>query len=243
MPLPNLLIAGAQKSATTWLHQALRKSAQFQASKPKELNFFLDPDYAAKLDSYAAHFPARDGVRHAYESSPEYFRLPDDRGDVAARIAEVLPDAEILVILRNPVDRYLSAYTHHMMKSRYPYAPEIDVMESSRNMLAFGLYGAILAHWRKVLPQVRVYFFDDFVADKSAFFSTILGDLGVARDVAVADLDFAVNAKARKFKKNDWPEMPRLSDGLRAKLHAYYQDDIALLEEQTGRNLSGWKAA
>lgn len=242
MPLPNLLVAGAQKSATTWLHQALRKSPQFQASRPKELNFFLDPDFEANLATYEAHFPPRTHVRYAYESSPGYFRLPDDTGDVAARIAKTLPEAEILVILRNPVERYLSAYTHHMMKSHFPYTSEIDALESTYNLLAFGRYGAILTHWRKALPQTRVYFFDDFVADKSAFFSTIMADLGVTRDVADADLNFAVNAKARKFKHNDWPELPRLSDRLRAELQAFYHDDIIVLEDLTGRDLSAWKA-
>tara|TARA_R110002074_G_scaffold186721_1_gene352126 strand:+ start:644 stop:1375 length:732 start_codon:yes stop_codon:yes gene_type:complete len=241
MPLPNLLIAGAQKSATTWLHQALRKSSRFQASKPKELNFFLDPDYASKINNYAAHFPTIDGVKYAYESSPEYFQLAGENGDIAARIATTIPKAEIVVILRNPVDRYLSAYTHHMMKSRYAYTPVIDVADPSRNMLDFGRYGAILQHWRQVLPQVHVYFFDDFLTDKSAFFGAVLRDLGVENDVSDDDLDFAVNAKARKFKHNNWPEMPRLSNRLRAELHSFYHDDIVALEQITGRDLSAWK--
>lgn len=243
MPLPNLLIVGAQKSATTWLHRALRKSPQFQASKPKELNFFLDPDYAGKTDEYEAHFPAADGVRYSFETSPAYFQLADETGDVAARIAATLPKAEIIVILRNPVDRYLSAFTHHMMKSRFEFTPVIDVMEPAHEMLAYGRYGAILAHWKKTLPQIRVYFFDDFLADKSAFFDTILRDLGARRDVSDADLDFAVNAKDRKFKDTGWPEMPRLSPRLRDELHGFYRDDITRLETLTGRDLSAWKTA
>ncbi len=239
MPLPNLLIVGAQKSGTTWLHQALRKSRHFQTAERKEQDFFILPDFAEQLQDYAERFP--DGpARYTYESSPSYFRVPSGTADHAQRIAHSLPEVEIVVLFRDPVQRYLSSYTHHMMKKRFAYAAEIDEMTDEYEMLSIGRYGEILTHWRQVFPNIRTYFYDDLKADAGGLLTQIMGDLGIDRDVTDRELSFEVNVKTRKFKRLDWPAMPKLSAELHGKLAEFYRDDIAQLQELTGRDLSHW---
>jgi hypothetical protein len=119
LTLPNLLIIGAQKCGTTWLHRALNKSEHFWGSTPKELNFFNRA--GNDLAAYEKHFEdAPESAIFRYESTPHYFRLPKGKIDISGRIRETLGDIPLILLLRNPVDRYLSAYTHHMMKSRLP---------------------------------------------------------------------------------------------------------------------------
>src|SRR5690554_2031360 len=67
---PNLLIVGAQKCGTTWLHQALDKSDYFQGSRPKELNFW-NRRKGANFDEYRSHFRRGKSVTcYWYESTP-----------------------------------------------------------------------------------------------------------------------------------------------------------------------------
>ena len=40
--------------------------------------------------------------------------------EVCSRIADTLPDVKLLALLRNPADRALSAFSHHMRRGRIP---------------------------------------------------------------------------------------------------------------------------
>lgn len=243
MPLPNLLIVGAQKSGTTWLHKALMRSARFGANgRFKELNFLLLPDFEDRLEEYANAFPDDPAHVYRFESTPGYFSLPDAGIDVAARVARHLPGIETLAVLRNPMDRYLSAYTHHMMRRRLPHTAEITDLDPSFNMLAYGMYGAILTHWRQHVPGLRVYFYDDLVANQPAFLAGVMADLGLDCDVPPRKARFRANDKEAMFKRLGWDSMPVLSDALRDKLKDYYRADIAVLQDQTGRDLAHWLA-
>jgi len=241
MPLPNLLIVGAQKSGTTWLHKALLRSRYFGANaRFKELNFLLLPDFPERLEEYSNVFPDDAELRYRFESTPGYFSLPEGGIDVASRVADYLPGIETLAVLRNPVDRYLSAYTHHMMRRRLPYTPEITQMSDAHNMLAYGRYGAILQHWRQYVPGLRIYLYDDLAADQPAFLTRVMADLGVVCDVPKRKLDFRANAKAVKITNTKWDQMPVLSKALKSDLKTYYRDDITLLQDQIGHDLTHW---
>ncbi len=243
MPLPSLLIVGAQKSGTTWLHRALKRSHHLVAHpRRKELDFFLRPDYAERLDDYAAGFPDDPKARYVFESSPNYFRPPTGDRDIAARIATSLPGVETLAILRNPVERYLSAYIHNMMKGRLPYTAEITDFTDDHLLLSHGDYAALLDHWWRHLPRLRVYFHDDLTANRAAFLTRVMADLGLDRDVPDKALKFRANARDRKIRDLDWDRMPVLSFELRERLRDHFAPGIARLQAMTGRDLSGWLA-
>lgn len=122
--LPNLVIIGAMRCGTTALHRALSQHPQIAMSTPKELNFFFGPRHADPVDPprwvegnrwrgvawYAGQLPAGATVRG--EASPGY-TSPDHPG-VAERMAETIPDARLLYLVRDPIDRALSQYRHHV---------------------------------------------------------------------------------------------------------------------------------
>ena len=57
--LPNLVIIGAQKCATSSLHRYLDAHPDVAMSDPKELNFFIEEkEWSRGLDWYRSHFPA-----------------------------------------------------------------------------------------------------------------------------------------------------------------------------------------
>jgi hypothetical protein len=85
-------------------------------SEPKELNFFIKKrNWEQGLDWYESHFRTETKVRG--ESSPNYTNYPRFKG-VANRMHAVLPDAKLIYLVRDPIDRMVSAYLHNRRKGR-----------------------------------------------------------------------------------------------------------------------------
>lgn len=108
---PDFLIIGAMKAGTTSLFLWLRRHPLVATTRPKEIHFFDYEDrYRLGPDWYLAHFPAGRPQRRwvAGEATPSYLALPR----VPARAAEVAPDAKLVVLLRDPVERARSHWGH-----------------------------------------------------------------------------------------------------------------------------------
>lgn len=245
MPKPNLIIAGCQKCGTTWLHASLRMSRHIFGSQVKELNHFNKPDYLDRTEAYLANFPETEGVQYYMESTPHYFQNPAGRIDTANNIRAFLDNPKVLVVFRNPVERYQSAYIHHIMQGRFPYAETIDTFTNEQKLLSLGSYADILPHWQRVFPDLGVLFYDDLSADRLGFIEGVMGFLGLENDIREEQLDFRTNDKNLKKVKYgaDWPVMPRLSEDLRVRLTEHYRDSVTLLSEMTGRDLQHWVTA
>jgi hypothetical protein len=108
--LPNLIVIGATKAATTAVHSFLDDHPEIDMATDKELNFFLDPEAGARLDEYATFFDA--GSPHRGEASPLYTYEPNLPG-TPGRIRDALPDARLIYLVRDPVERALSDYVHY----------------------------------------------------------------------------------------------------------------------------------
>lgn len=104
-PLPDFLIIGTQKGGTTSLHDYLAAHPSTAPSNVKEVHYF-DTDLRPPLDWYRGHFPLRPGDRKVFETTPRYLFHPE----AAERIHAVVPDAKMIALLRDPVERALSNY-------------------------------------------------------------------------------------------------------------------------------------
>ena len=114
--LPEFVIIGTQKGGTTFFYGLLRKHPLVRPAATKEIHFFdRNKVFKEGVEWYKRCFPesARvDGQRTVTgESSPAYlFHV-----QAPARMTEVIPDAKLVALLRNPVDR---AYSHYQMYVR-----------------------------------------------------------------------------------------------------------------------------
>jgi hypothetical protein len=115
---PSLLIVGAQRCGTTSMYKTL---SQHPAIIPAVLHkgaHYFDTGYHHSRSWYLAHFPLRASAARVEktigvkpitgESSPYYLYHPL----AAGRIAADLPEARLLVLVRDPVERAYSAHTH-----------------------------------------------------------------------------------------------------------------------------------
>lgn len=102
--MPDFIIAGAAKCATTWLQQSLQASAGIWMPDPEPHYFSrsYDPDMAR----YGAWFADAPPASLIGEKSNSYM----SEGEADQRIHRHLPDVRLIFQLRNPVDRAYSDY-------------------------------------------------------------------------------------------------------------------------------------
>jgi hypothetical protein len=105
-------VIGGLKCGTTSIHHYLNLHPEVEMSRPKELNFFVSElNWTLGREWYASHFSARAAVRG--ESSPHYTNRPRFDG-VAERMRSLLPEARLVYMVRDPIDRMLSHYVHNV---------------------------------------------------------------------------------------------------------------------------------
>lgn len=114
--LPNLIVIGAQKCGTSVLHYYLSLHPEVSMSKPKELNFFIEErNWSRGLDWYRGHFDPEARVRG--EASPNYSAFPQHDG-VPERMHSVVPEARLIYMIRDPLERIAAHWVHNYAKRR-----------------------------------------------------------------------------------------------------------------------------
>lgn len=106
--LPNLIVIGAEKCGTTSLHYYLDRHPEIAMSAEKELRFFVDSGaWHRGLDWYSSQFDPSAPIRG--ESSPRYTAYPWSP-EAPGRMAALIPDARLVYLVRDPIDRIVSSY-------------------------------------------------------------------------------------------------------------------------------------
>lgn len=116
--LPDFMIIGAMKCATTTLHEQLAGQPCIMMSQPKEPNFFSDDQsFARGFDWYASLFASTDDGVLCGESSTHYTKLPT-YPDTVGRMSRVLARIKLIYVMRHPIDRLISHYIHEVTNGR-----------------------------------------------------------------------------------------------------------------------------
>ncbi len=119
--LPNLIIIGAQKCGTSALHYYLSFHPEVFMSRPKELNFFIkERNWPQGRKWYEGRFDS--GATITGEASPNYTAHPHFRG-VPRRMHSLVPEAKLIYLVRDPIERIVSQYVHNYTKRRTRTAP------------------------------------------------------------------------------------------------------------------------
>ncbi|MCS5601742.1 MAG: sulfotransferase [Paracoccus sp.] len=241
MRQPNLLIIGAQKCGTTWLHHVLNKSAHLYGSRKKELNYW-NKKTRGDFNEYCRNFEGGTGKEtYFYESTPHYFRLPRNGLNIARGIREGLGDIPLLLMLRNPVDRYLSCITHHMMMNRFDWTEEITEISDHLSALSLGYYRRIYDLYSAEFSTIHTLLYDDMVADKRAFVTDVMTRLGLRDDIANSHLNAVLNSKTKKHRRaGDLRPLPRLNPEVAQELRQIYRDDVLGMQDILHRDLGHW---
>jgi hypothetical protein len=202
------LIIGAPKAGTSALHGALARNAQIYASPIKEPKYYMcwdapPPSYSGPGDAHSsrewiwrrAEYEAlfREAPEGALrlESTPFYLYLPGSR----RRIAEELPNAKLIVIVRDPIDRAYSNWMHLWVDGLEPIPDFVDAWHAEDSRVAagwapfwhyrrLGAYGEQLADLFELVERDRVFVlrYWQLVSHPQETLNRVAGFLGIAQD-------------------------------------------------------------
>lgn len=179
MRLPDFLIIGAQKSGTTWLADQLSLHPGIFMAR-EEIHFFDKArNFSKGVKWYGRHFENAEAGQLAGEKTPDYLWANGDGAeghlpDVHQRLYDAIPGARLLVVLRNPVERALSALTHLVRTRRIAPTHNVDELLLGRKhsrirghgVISKGLYYRQLSAYARLFNRshMLVLIFEDDIA-------------------------------------------------------------------------------
>lgn len=210
---PNLFVVGAAKAGTTSLYEYLVRHPEIFMSRVKEPHFFagleLDPRDAKFFGvitderAYLELFAGAEAFRVRGEASTSYLAS----AAAPARLRTVSPEAKIVVLLRDPVERAYSHYLNDVREGRErrtfltAVTEEIEHPEEARWPFLYvelGRYVEALRRFREAFDdRVLVLFFEEFVADGRGETARVFSFLGVDPSPGADEANGAYNPYAR----------------------------------------------
>lgn len=183
-PLVDFVAIGAMKCGTTSLHHHLSCHPALALPPEKEVNFFFGdaPGGTGNLwrgsDWYRSRFPH--GARLRGDVSPGY-TSPDHPG-VAARLSEAAPQAKLLYLVRDPLDRAVSQHRHHQRDGAEPRSLRDALTDPASHYVLRSRYADRLAPFLDRFPpeQIAVVELHDLQARTSETLASVCRFLEVA---------------------------------------------------------------
>ncbi len=182
--LPDFVIIGAMKCGTSTLHAQLAAQPQFFMSEPKEPNFFSNDEIYAKGEGwYRGLFATAPAGAIKGESSTHYTKLPSYPKTVE-RLAALIPDANFIYIMRDPVERLISQYIHEWTEGLIS-CPIDEALEKHPDLIDYSRYGRQLQPFLDRFGKARMLpvFFERMTATPDAELKRIAAFLGAGGDV------------------------------------------------------------
>jgi hypothetical protein len=149
----SFFIVGFQKCATTWLHRCLSEHPNVFLPRQHMLHYF-DINYSLGSMWYDRYYEKSSSSQILGDSTVTYGR------DVHAlqRVAEYNPEAKIIYLLRNPINRAFSHYWHEKKKRKISFKFEelftnYDLFE---NWIKPGFYAQHIDQIMKLFPEKQI---------------------------------------------------------------------------------------
>lgn len=163
--LPDFVIIGAMKCATTSLHEQLALRSGLFMSTPKEPQFFSDdPQFERCIEWYASLFDGARDDQLCGESSTHYTMLPTYPRTVE-RMRRYLPEVKLIYVMRHPVDRIVSQYMHEWLRNEVR-GPIDKVVRRHERFVQYSRYAMQIEPYRRAYGRQSVLpvFFERLIA-------------------------------------------------------------------------------
>lgn len=302
MTKPNLYVIGGMRCGSTAMCSYLAEHPEVFFSKLKEPKFFLLKRIGLDFQMASSN---RDGFlgrsRWTWASYLELFEEARDERIVAEgsagyicepwvpeEIYQFTPDAKIIAVLRNPLERAYSHYLFHLQVG-YEWVKDFEQalrLEDSRIREGYwhgyfyrtvGLYGQQLRRYFDIFPRenIRVYLSDELKSSPGQIMRDVYRFLGIDngfapvsnartnatllnRNNSVSWIDHAraVTGPVRPLLKaakrlpgasravtslhHRMLRFPPFKNSTKRALRDFFADDVKLLSEVLGRDMSGW---
>jgi hypothetical protein len=229
---PDFVGIGAQNSGTFWWYNMifLHPGVARRTGLPKELHFFdrfggeLFSD--SMVDWYHGWFPRRPGTL-AGEWTSEYFDFPW----VPKLLHEAAPQARLLLLLRDPVDRVRSIFDHRFRKRQHLAGQILS------KVVEPGFYNQTLQQWYEVFDpsQFLILQYERCIADTDGELKSTFDYLGLT------EYHSAETERPRSPASFALRETSRLDLDVKNRLvDLYTRDVVALAHNVPHLDLSLW---
>jgi hypothetical protein len=239
--VPTLLLPGVSHADATALSVGLGRHPQVCLPATRRVDHFTPLRYGlaveAPLQDYDAHFSGWRGERYRLETSPVYF---DGGPRLVAEVAAAMPDAQVVLLLRDPALRLWTSFTDKVRRGRLPEpmpfdrfvdrclalrANGSDRFEGNRyyRTLSSGFYIEHLPAWSDAFRgRLHVVFAEHVAADPEGELAALLRrlDLDPAELAPTSAGDLAAETAAgpgRSGLSRLWPLVQRASAPLRGE--------------------------
>jgi hypothetical protein len=226
--LPDFVIIGGKKCGTTSLYHLLTQHPYVEPAAAKELHYF-DALFDEGAEWYRQCFPAprwENGRRTITGEGTPYMthRLAPER------MAQLIPRARLIALLRNPVDRAHSDHQQVVRKGRESRTFEEATEDETSEYLSRGVYVDQLLRWSKFFAQEQM-----LVLKSEDFFERPMDTLMLVLDF----LDLPGWEPEASEVRNRGTYTQEMSPTTRRRLEAYFQPHNRRLYEYLGVDF-GW---
>lgn len=265
MKLPNFFIIGANKAGTTSLHHYCRQHPEIYMSKNKEPMFFSasgplpekNEQAVKKTSLYYQYFTLREYMDlfasatepMRGEASTSYMANPNS----TMWIRKIIPDARLIAILRNPMERAISDFEFQIKRNRSEprtlaqamndalngYIEPTNTMQIGPNLLknpqryvTLGLYGHQLSVVKQFFPDDQLFIadYEEYNRDTTEFVQKVYKFLGV---------DKFNPPDIRRLNTSD-KRKPQIEKDLENKMKMFFEEDIKLLQGLVNFDVMKW---
>lgn len=191
------------KSATTTLHDQLARLPGVFMSTPKEPNFFSDDDvWANGLGWYRSLFTDAPMGSICGESSTHYTKRPTHPHAVE-RLKTHLPDARLIYVMRDPIDRLVSQYIHEWSVQKISVPIDRAVREFPE-LIAYSRYTEQIRPWLEAFGPDRVLpvFFERLTRDPQLEFERVCRFIGYPGDALWTEDAAPKNVSSQRIRRN-----------------------------------------
>jgi hypothetical protein len=179
----DFMVIGAQKCGTTSLAEQLAAHPGICFCRTKEPGYFHRVDgWEAAVDAYHALYSPTDG-QICGEASTMYTFLPEWQG-THSRLYAYNPDLKLIYIMRHPVERVISSYSHDLVRGLVKAPPEIAVFQNPV-YINRSRYGVQIRPYLGLFARENVLLLvaEEYASDQGETLRRIAEFLGVSADL------------------------------------------------------------
>jgi hypothetical protein len=192
MRKPNLFIIGSMKSGTTYLSELLGAHPSIFMCRPKEPSHFVNPDHLRKLwpymweqgywrneETYLDLFLSAGSTMFLAEASVYYSHVPQATG-VPRRISLFNPNARLIYVIRDPIERTISHYWHQV-GHHGEYRHLLDAVKTETAYRDVSYYAMQLRAYFDYFQrdQIKILTFEELTGNPSESINSLFQWLGV----------------------------------------------------------------
>jgi Sulfotransferase domain len=245
--LANAVIVGVEKAGTTSLFRSLSGHPQVAPASVKETRYFqpiLSGDELEPIEVYAGYFEGAADEPVRLEATPRYFY---GGAPLARAMCAALGSFRAIVVLREPVDRFVSFFEFQQARLRIPaemtvpeYLERADAMTDAdfrdpANHPWFGIRGGRYADWlpawRDALgADLEIVMFEDLVADTASTLRSVAAFLGIDPE-AYPDYELASENRTTAYRRAG---LQRLALAVNDRFERFFRRHYGLKERLRG---------